>query len=285
MDIRNALIVGGDQGIGFELALRLAEQGITVAITASTRNRARKARVALIERSRNPNIDVFVYDPGSLKQTKRFITAVEEQYRSLQLLVHADVTTSWHFRPGVSGYAYHWTYNVLNPYFLVRKLMPLLQRSGQASLLMLSGESHRDAQIISRPKPYLRPFLFGRGKGVAALSRLMLTYYFSQWSTYQQVTANAFCSGELAPGRKKREKTWLVRQADYLFTEVLPEAFYGMTGSYHLLDHSIESSPIAQREGVRFKLVKGLDYVLSLPTVRLEAELPATESIERELKR
>ena len=78
---KTVLITGGTGGIGRAAATGLASMGARVGITGRDRDRAERAAAAIVEKSGNSAVDVFVADLSSQAEVRRLAGEVLSTYR------------------------------------------------------------------------------------------------------------------------------------------------------------------------------------------------------------
>lgn len=191
----NCLVTGASSGLGKALALGLAKSGATVVMLCREADRGRKARIELIARSQNPNIDLMVCDLSAPDDVHRFADEFKSFYPQLHILGNmAGVYFPWRKRTG-EGHEYNLATNILGPFLLTNLLIDLLIDSGPSQIINVSGEAHRTG-LLDFHQPDLRGrFSIYDANNQAALARVIWTYELARRLQGSPVTVNTFCPG------------------------------------------------------------------------------------------
>lgn len=83
-----ALVTGANTGLGFETALRLANEGATVVLAGRSLEKLNAAAERIRSRVPVGAVEVQVLDLASLQSVRRFATSFLERHRSLDVLVN-----------------------------------------------------------------------------------------------------------------------------------------------------------------------------------------------------
>lgn len=262
------VVTGAESGVGFEIALGLARQGRTVAMVCGDEKKGQAARLQLMARSGHADIDLFIARPASTRAVELVAEQLHTHYSAIDILVHADVCRSWLPRWTREGHAYNWACNVLLPYLLTRSLLPLMMQGETSAVLILSGEAHRSAAPILRPRRWWHPLPLGRCRHTSAISRLLWCYDLSQHFHGDHVTFNAFSAPDFDFSRVYRYDESPRMIANDVLAKILPLALQGRTGHYYLNGSSINSAPITYQRDISRRFCGRLEEMLCLPPLR-----------------
>ncbi|MDQ6928489.1 MAG: SDR family oxidoreductase [Actinomycetota bacterium] len=146
-----ALITGANRGLGFEIARRLAQQGMTVLIGARERRHGDEAAATLTGDGLDAHaIQLDVTDAGSISAAA---AEVERRFGRLDVLVNnAGVVLDRGIRPSeVSVDVCRQTYetNVFGPVAVTRAFLPLLRRSVAGRVVNATSELGSLAQSVN----------------------------------------------------------------------------------------------------------------------------------------
>ncbi|HEY5646824.1 MAG TPA: SDR family oxidoreductase [Pseudomonadales bacterium] len=130
----NALITGGSKGIGRAIAEALAAEGCNVAICA----RNQKGVDAAVESLKAKGVKVFgeAVDVGNADQLKNWVKASAEALGGIDCLVS---NVSGGNAPGEAGWRANFEHDVLGSVRLVEAATPYLEKSKNASIVMISS--------------------------------------------------------------------------------------------------------------------------------------------------
>ncbi|MEU4546346.1 SDR family oxidoreductase [Nonomuraea dietziae] len=192
-----ALITGANKGIGFEIARRLGERGITAIVGARDEERGRAAA----ERLGQPYVRIDVTDPGSVQAAAKWI---EQEHGGLDILVNNAGITVWQedASPGATSadvLRQIYEVNVFGVVTVTNAMLPLLRRSPAGRIVNMSSELGSIAMAIDPESPFW-PFNFmAYNSSKAALNMVTVSYAKELWDTAIKVNAAnpGYCATDL----------------------------------------------------------------------------------------
>jgi NAD(P)-dependent dehydrogenase (short-subunit alcohol dehydrogenase family) len=138
-----ALVTGGTDGIGKEIAIGLARAGCRVLIVGRDAAKGLNAQSAIRCMTRNTNVHFLRADLGLVRDTQRLAADVTQRYESLSYLVHSAGIVNGRRELTVEGIESNFAVNYLSRFVLSTELLPLLLRSAstasQSRVLFVSG--------------------------------------------------------------------------------------------------------------------------------------------------
>ncbi|MEU8006147.1 SDR family NAD(P)-dependent oxidoreductase [Catellatospora sp. NPDC049111] len=146
---RTALVTGVGEGIGFEVARRLADGRTTVLVHAPSTACGEHAVSRLVAQGADPGrLRLFVADFASFGQVVAMATEVASAHPRLDLLVNNAATAGAATRTTTpDGHELTFQINYLAPYLLTRLLWESLTRSGHSRVVNVSSNLHRSGRL------------------------------------------------------------------------------------------------------------------------------------------
>jgi NAD(P)-dependent dehydrogenase (short-subunit alcohol dehydrogenase family) len=143
---KNAVITGGNTGIGMEAAVGLAELGAQVVITSRNEERGRAARDEIVERSGNQSVEVMPLDLASFRSIRSFAADVLDRFDRLDVLV--DNAGLIHQRRTETEEGFETTFGVnhLGHFLLTDLLLDRLRTSAPARVVVVASNAHKGAR-------------------------------------------------------------------------------------------------------------------------------------------
>ena len=140
---KTALITGGGTGLGREIALQLAAEGMQIAISYSRSEREAEDTVRAIQETGTEAIALMA-DLAEATAPERLIAEMEQRFGRLDLLIHNAGTTR--FIPfqdvekvTIEAWDELFTVNTRSAFFLARAAAPLLRKHGCGQIITTSS--------------------------------------------------------------------------------------------------------------------------------------------------
>jgi NAD(P)-dependent dehydrogenase (short-subunit alcohol dehydrogenase family) len=195
---RVAMVTGSTDGLGREVAIRLAESGAHVIVHG--RNAERGAEVvAAIEAAGKGSARFYRADLASLADVRQLAAAIRRDYRRLDLLVNnAGVwLTTGDRQVSADGHEMHLAVNYLAGALLTQELRPLLAASAPSRVVNV-------ASVAQNPMDFADPMLErgytgGRGYGQSKLAQVTWTVAEAPGLAAQGITMVALHPATMMP--------------------------------------------------------------------------------------
>lgn len=144
---RVCLVTGGNRGIGWQVALGLADRGATVVIVGRDRRRGREAREEIRLKTGNDAVELMVADLAVQRQVRELAARFEERFDALHVLVNNAGIVARERSLTPDGIESTLAVNHLAPFLLTHELLDLMERTGGARIVNVSSEAHRRAEL------------------------------------------------------------------------------------------------------------------------------------------
>lgn len=164
---RTAMVTGASRGLGAAIAAGLAELGATVVLLVRDRERGERARDEIVAAHPAADLSVQVCDIANLGAVRDFATGVTDQLSSLDILIHNAGVLPANRTETCDGHELTLATHVLGPILLTELLVPILARSNDPRvILMSSGGMYTQALPVYDPE-----YRHGRYRGTTAYAR------------------------------------------------------------------------------------------------------------------
>lgn len=169
------LVTGSTDGLGRDVARRIAAAGAHVLVTGRSASRG-DSLVADITKSGSGNATFYRADLASLEETQRLADAVIRDHKRLDMLINNagvglifDSTRKF----SAEGHEMHFAVNYLAHYLLTKRLLPLIVASAPARIINVSSGSQTaiDFDDVMMTKGYNGE----RGYAQSKLAQIMMT--------------------------------------------------------------------------------------------------------------
>lgn len=140
---KTALITGGGTGLGREVALLLAAEGMRLAISYSRSEEEADETVRLLEQ-KEVEARALQADLGDASAPARLVAEVDQQFGRLDLLVHNAATTRFIPFPDLEAVTEEvwdelFAVNTRAAFFLARAAAPLMRQNGGGHIITTSS--------------------------------------------------------------------------------------------------------------------------------------------------
>lgn len=145
---KNVIVSGSNSGIGYSLALQLAEMGATVYLACRNETRAEAARLEMLKACPSADIRPMTLDTSSLRSVRDFVSAWDG--KPLDILVHnagmvapAPASAGKEAQFSTDGFELLYQTNFLSSFLLTHLLEPCL--SADSRIIFTSSVAHYSA--------------------------------------------------------------------------------------------------------------------------------------------
>lgn len=185
-----ALVTGSTDGLGREVARRIASTGAHVIIHGRSRDRGMEL-VREIEREGKGSARFFPADFSSLAQVRALADSIRSHYDRLDLLINnAGIwVTSGARQRSVDGHEMHFAVNYLAPFVLTRELLPLVRKSSAGRIINVASVAQTpvDFDDVMLEDRYSGSRAYGQSK----LALIMFTMDLATELQGTKISANA----------------------------------------------------------------------------------------------
>lgn len=140
---KNALVTGGTDGIGREVARGLARSGHRVVIVGRDAQKGARVAQEIRQTTHNPNVEFFPADLSLMRETQRLGDEVASRWTGLNYLVHSAGVVRGRRELTDEGIESNFAVNYVSRFALTRSLLPLMNAVGRpgdaARIVIISG--------------------------------------------------------------------------------------------------------------------------------------------------
>lgn len=155
---KTVLITGATSGIGLAAAGMLAQKGARLILVARNPEKADRVRQRLSHETGNTAIRVCTADMGLLRDIDRAADELIASEKSIDILINNAGALYQERLETDEGFEKSFAINLLGPFALTRRLIPLLEQSTDARILTVSsggmytqGIAPNDLQFVQEP--------------------------------------------------------------------------------------------------------------------------------------
>jgi len=141
------LITGGNDGIGKQTAIGLAQRGAHVVIACRNMDKAAKAIEVIKAESENEQVEALHLDLASLASVKKCAEAFQQKYEKLDVLINNAGLFTSDLRKTEDGFELQFGVNHLGHFLLTNLLLPQLQAADVPRVVNVSSTGHYGGDI------------------------------------------------------------------------------------------------------------------------------------------
>jgi retinol dehydrogenase-12 len=214
--LRVAMITGGNSGIGFATANKLAAKGFCVILASRNQQASAKAIARIHATNPNAMVESIPLDLSSFESVRQCASAFQAKKYPLHILINNAEGSV----PGrqasftVDGFEMTLGTNHLGHFLLTNLLLEDLKRSAPARVITISSELHNPAYAGGpavdfdydnlKGEKYYNPQVFYRN---SKLANMWFAYELQRRLTGTGVTSNAVCPGFIPAAIAARRKS------------------------------------------------------------------------------
>lgn len=252
-------VTGATSGIGYHIALALAERGAHVVVGARNDDRGQQALRKMRQAAPQASLEYLAGDLSSMEQVRQVAADYLERHARLDVLVNN--VGGFFPRRLLSGDGYEKTFalNHLSYFLLTNLLLDCLLSSAPARVVNVASASHREARIHFDDLQLENGYGVGlKAYGQSKLANVLFTYELDRRLEGQRVTSNALHPGFVRTGLPTKHMFWPLRVFAWLafLFGMSPEegaqtpvklaagpALEGVSGKYFRAGREVRSSP------------------------------------------
>ncbi|RVV98264.1 SDR family NAD(P)-dependent oxidoreductase [Mesobaculum littorinae] len=199
---RIALVTGGNKGIGFEIARKLAEAGVHVLVGSRDRARGDAAAAALTEKGLSA--ECLHLDLDSAEAIAAATATIESRFGRLDILVNnAGIFDFGDAAPGkasVEAVRRVMEVNFIGTLAVTQAMLPLLRAAPAATIVNLSSSMGSLAENADPEAPFYSQRFVGYNASKAALNMLTI-------QLHEELQAEGIKVNSVSPGFVKTDLT------------------------------------------------------------------------------
>ena len=222
-----AIITGGNRGIGFAAANKLAERGFAVILAARNPTKSAQAIERIQARTPEARVETIPLDLASFESVHQCVSIFQSKGYPLHVLINHAGGAVPGKQPGFTADGFELTFGVnhLGHFLLTNLLLEDLKRSAPARVVTVTSELHNpdhargpgpdfDYENLKGEK-YYHPQIFYRN---SKLATIWFAYELQRRLEGSRVTSNAVCPGFVPASIAERQKSPVAR---FLYARIL----------------------------------------------------------------
>ena len=256
-----ALITGGTDGIGREVARALVRRGAQVVVVGRNVEKGRAAADRMNREAKREAVAFVAADLSLMSEVRRLAAAYRAQHNRLDILVHSAGVIHTKFELTAEGHEVNFATDYLSRFLLTHLLLDLLQAGAPARIVNIAaarGKGRLDFEQIRRPT---RGGM--RALGQAQLANELFTLELAERLEGSGVEASVIHPGAVDTNIRRDLPRWLNAIMGLLFKPIVMSAEEGAELPVWLA---------MEAEGINGKLFKPARREITLDESLLDVE-------------
>ena len=204
MENKICLVTGANSGIGFEIAMGMAQKKFHTVMLCRNREAGESARNKIIEITKNPSVELMITDLVSQKSIKEFVNSFNQKHDHLDILFNNAGANFFTRQLTGEGIEMTFALNYLAPFLMTNLLLPKLKKSQSARIITTVGGYDKKTTINFIDINFERNFNVIKASGQAILAKLLFTDELSRILSESNITANCFHPGAVKTNLQKK---------------------------------------------------------------------------------
>ncbi len=211
MQNKTVLITGGNDGIGKQTAIRLAQQGAHIVIACRNMKKATEAVGHIRSESGNERVEALPLDLASLASVQESAELFRSKYGRLDVLINNAGLFTSNLEFTEEGFELQFGVNHLGHFLLTNLLLPQLQMSDEPRVLNVSSTGHYGGTIDFDNLRGERGAKAYQGLAAYAQSKLANVLFTKELiRRYPQLTSHALHPGVVRTNIGSKGGNWLI---------------------------------------------------------------------------
>ena len=193
MQHKNIIITGATDGIGLAAAKSIAKKGYHVSLVGRNPDKGKKALEAIIEHSRNKNLDFFECDLSLVSNVKDLADRIKQKHSKIDVLLNNAGGANKTKQITSEGLEKTFATNQMNYFVLSTELLNILSESNDGRIVNVASNAHIGAEVDYANINSEKSFSAWTSYCVSKLMNIMFTYQLS--SMQDRVSVNVLHPG------------------------------------------------------------------------------------------
>lgn len=265
---KTILITGGTDGIGKEIAKRLAEEGHLIIVHGRNHEKCLRTKSEILDLIPHAALDTISTDFSSLSNVKGMAEEIVQKYDRLDVLINNAGVYNTTKSFSSDGFELNLAVNYFAVYVLTNNLLCLLIKSKPSRIINVSSIAHKRGRIDLEQLHKKRSQDFDNYKAYADSKLLMIyyTYYLADELADHGVTVNALHPGVittkmLREGFNMTGDDVSVGAETPVYLAISPNV-KGITGKYFDKNTEVPSSRLSYDQLIREEVMQWTENIM-----------------------
>ena len=243
--MKTILLTGATDGIGLEAAKMFVEQGHKVLIHGRNEGRLEAAKKLLLEINQNAKIEMYLADLSDLEAVGQMADTLLKKGETLDVLINnAGVfIVPESSRVTKDGLDVRFVVNMIAPYILTKKLMPLLAKSSRVVNLSSAAQAPVDIEGILANKTFEPNAAYAGSKLGITMWTMSMAEKYPEGPIFIAVNPKSFLGSKMVQEAYNTKGHDMRIGGQIIYDAALSDKFATANGKYFDNDYGVFSDP------------------------------------------
>ncbi len=186
--MKEIVITGGNAGIGYETAKKLANLGHRITITVRSEEKGQRAVQSIREEDEYADVSFVVADLSNFESIRSAAIEIQARCPHIDVLIQNAGTFHSVRQENDAGIELTFMVNHVAPFYLTHLLLPELIRSPESRIININSDSHFQASFDADNFNLDRKYHGLRAYGRSKLANVLFIYEFERRNPHRQIT-------------------------------------------------------------------------------------------------
>lgn len=263
---KTILLTGATDGIGLETAKALAADGHKLLLHGRNMSKLEDTKQMLLRIKADVEIELLCADLSDLDAVHKMADTILSEGQKLDIIINNAGVFVMNDNDVIAknGLDARFVINIIAPYILTKKLLPLLNTDGRVVNLSSAAQGTIDLNSFDKYKKLSHNDAYAQSKLAIVMWSMDLAEAYPNGPSFISVNPKSFLGSKLVKKAYGRQGYDLKIGADILCRAALSDEFANASGKYYDNDYGVfaEPHPYALNEKNRAMLMEKLERFL-----------------------
>ncbi|MFI3250822.1 MAG: SDR family NAD(P)-dependent oxidoreductase [Eubacteriales bacterium] len=251
---KTILLTGATDGIGLELAKKLAGEGHSLLLHGRSKDKLETLKTTLLEQNKSIELELLQADLSDLAETKKMVDQVLKIGRNIDVLINNAGIYVTNSPKNADGYDVRFMVNAVAPYYIAKGLLPLLGEKSRVVNVSSAAQSPVNFDKFLEKGNFTNDEAYAQSKLALILWTMEIAESVKSVMTVS-VNPKSFLGSKMVKEAYGREGYDLSYGVNILYKASFSEEFAKASGKYYDNDNQCFANPhpFAQNKEMRKK--------------------------------
>ena len=194
------VVTGSNSGLGKEAALEIAKKGAKIVMVCRSEEKGLAAKLEIIEKSGNQNVDLIIGDFSSQMDIRRIADLIKSNYPVIDVLVNNAGAINDKRSVTVDGLESTFATNHLGYFLFTNLLLDNLKAAPKARIVSVASEAERFCKLDFNDLQSENDYTSWKAYSLSKLANILFTFELAKRLKGTNITVNCMHPGVVNTG-------------------------------------------------------------------------------------